>query len=164
MRLADILTGSRIVASPIVVWLILTDQSNAAYYLFAAAAMTDLLDGYAARRSKKLAAYGPTFDGISDFILVYPTIFAIAIKGHGFWLLIAGLLSIAFLIPVMGLISKKKGTLTIPHLDTPILAAFVYTTIMVHIIDWKYAEILLLVGVLVTLYTGSKYIFYLRRT
>lgn len=53
MRIADVITGSRIVAAPIIVWLIFSNKTEAAYYLFAAAAITDLLDGYFARLSKK---------------------------------------------------------------------------------------------------------------
>jgi cardiolipin synthase len=163
MRLADVVTSLRIVSAPIVIWLIVSDHAIAAYYLFGAAAISDLLDGYLARRSGKLTSYGATFDGIADFILVYGTIIVLAIEGHGWWLFAAGMTSVAFLIPVLALISRKKGSLTIPHLDTNILAAFVYPTVMAFIIDWRYAEILLLVGFLVTLYSGSKYIAFLRR-
>ena len=163
MRLADVLTSLRIVAAPIVIWLIFSDKAAAAYYLFAAAAISDLLDGYFARRSGKLTSYGATFDGLADFALVYSTIIALAVRGEAFWLFVVGMMSIAFLIPVVALISRRQGTLMIPHLDTNILAAFVYPTIMAFIVDWRYAEILLLVGFLVTLYTGSKYIVFLRR-
>ena len=162
MRLADILTGSRIVAAPVVVWLIVVNRTEAAYYLFAAAAITDLLDGYAAKRSKKTTTYGAAFDGLADFVLVYTTIVGLAVKFETHWLLAAGLISIAFLVPVIGLLSRKKGSLTIPHLDTNMLAAFVYPTIMVYIIRWNHADILLLIAFLVILYYGSKYVRYLR--
>ena len=104
MRIADVLTASRIVASPIIVWLIISGERDIAYYLFAAAAITDLLDGYFARRSKKLTSYGATFDGLGDFILIFPTMFAIAAIGEGFWLLIAVLIGLAIAIPVLVLI------------------------------------------------------------
>ena len=162
MRMADVFTASRVVASPIVVWLILSDELAAAYYLFAAAAITDLLDGYFARRSKKIASYGATFDGLADFALIFPTMFAIAVTGKGLWLLVVALIGIAFLILVLGLISRKKGSLTIPHIDTNLLAAFVYPTIMAHIINWQYAEILLLVTFLLLLFYASKYIAFVR--
>ena len=163
MRIADILTASRIVASPIIIWLIYADERAAAYYLFAAAAITDLLDGYFARRSKKLTSYGATFDGLADFLLIFPVMFALGIKGEAMWLFAASLVTVVYLIVVLGLISKKKGGLTIPHLNTNLLAAVVYTTIMAHIIQWQYAEILLLFSFLVVLlYYGTKYIVYLR--
>ena len=162
IRLADILTGSRIVAAPIIAWLIFSNKTDAAYYLFAAAAITDLLDGYFARLSKKTTTYGATFDGLADFVLVYTTIVSLAIKMETYWLLAAGLILIAFAVLVIGLISKKKGGFTIPHLDTNLLAAFVYPTIMVYIIDWRYADIVLLITFLVSLYYVIKYVRYLR--
>jgi len=161
MRIADLLTGSRIVAAPVIVWLMFSNKIDAAYYLFAAAAITDLLDGYFARLSKKTTTYGATFDGLADFVLVYTTIVSLAIKMHTYGLLAAGLISIVFLVPVMGLISKKKGGLTIPHLDTNLLAAFVYPTVMVHIIDWRYANVVLIVAFMVLLYYGVKYVRFL---
>ncbi len=163
MRMADVITASRILSAPIIIWLILSDERVVAYYLFAAAAISDLLDGYFARRSKKLASYGATFDGLADFILSFPTIFALAATGEAYWLLAAGLAFMAFILVVLGTISKKKRGLTVPHLDTSLLAAFVYPTIMAHIIRWRYAELLLLVGFLVVLYYGTKYVAYLRR-
>ena len=70
MRIADVLTASRVIAAPIVIWLIFANETLAAFYLFAAAAITDLLDGYFARRSKKTASYGATFDGLADIFLL----------------------------------------------------------------------------------------------
>ena len=162
MRFADVLTGSRIVAAPIIVWLIFSNETYAAFYLFAAAAITDLLDGYAAKWSKKTTTYGATFDGLADLVLVYTTIVALAIKMDAYWLLAAGLIAIALIIPVMGLISKREGKFTLLHLDTNILAAFVYPTVMVYIIDWSYAEILLLVAFLVILFYAIRYVRHLR--
>jgi len=163
VRIADVLTASRIVASPIIVWLIVSGERDVAYYLFAAAAITDLLDGYFARRSKKLTSYGATFDGLGDFILIFPAMFAIAAIGEGFWLLIAVLIGLAIAIPVLVLISKRRGNLTIPHLDTNLAAALIYPTIMAYIIGWQYAEILVLVLFpFLLLYYGRKYILYLR--
>jgi len=162
LRLADVLTASRIIAAPIIAWLIFSNETLAAYYLFAAAAMTDLLDGYAARMSKKTVTYGATFDGLADLVLVYTTIVSLAIKVEAFWLLAVGLITIAFIVPILGLISRKERRLSIPHLDTNILAAFVYPAIMVRIIDWRYADIVLIAAFLVILYYVSKYVRYLR--
>ena len=162
MRLADVLTASRIIAAPIIAWLIFSNEPLAAYYLFAAAAMTDLLDGYAARLSKKTVTYGATFDALADLVLVYVTIVSLAIKVEAFWLLAVGLITVAFIVPILGLIARKEGRLSIPHLDTNILAAFVYPTIMLRIIDWHYANFVLIAAFLVILYYVSKYVRYLR--
>ncbi|MEE8372191.1 MAG: CDP-alcohol phosphatidyltransferase family protein [Dehalococcoidia bacterium] len=164
MRLADVLTASRIVASPIIVWLLISDEGSAAYYLFAAAAITDLLDGYFARRSGKLASYGAAFDGLADFFLIFPTMFALGVMGEATWLFAASLAAITYIVVVLGLISRKKGKVTVPHLNTNLLAAVVYPTIMVHMIQWQYAEMLLLFSfcVVVLPYYGVKYLLYLK--
>ena len=162
MRIADVLTASRVIAAPIVIWLISSDELLAAYYLFAAAAITDLLDGYFARRGKKTAQYGEVFDGLADFVLVYGTIPALFIRGEGFWLFVAAFILLALTLAIVGLISMKRGSFSIPHLDTNLLAAFVYPTVMAYIIGWRYAEILLVVTFIWCLYTAMNYIVYIR--
>jgi phosphatidylglycerophosphate synthase len=163
MRLtADLLTASRIIAAPIIIWLIVADERVIAYYLFAAAAITDLLDGYFARRSTKVVTYGANFDGLADFILSFPTIFALAATGEALWLLAAGSTFLVFIAVVLPVISLQKGKLTIPHLDTSLLAAFVYPAIMAHIIRWQYAELFLLIGYIVVLIYATRYIAYMR--
>jgi phosphatidylglycerophosphate synthase len=162
MRIADILTAMRVIFAPIIVWFILSDEVVAALCLYAAATITDVLDGYSARRSEKAASYGPTFDALADFTLVYSTMLALVIRGEAFWLLVVGLISIAYLIPVLGFISRKVGNLTIPHLDTSLLAIAVHSTIMVYIIDWQYAEIVLGFAFLVALCYARKYVVFAR--
>ncbi len=162
MRIADVLTSLRVVAAPIVMWLILSGETLAAYYLFAAAAMTDLLDGYFARRSAKVVQYGETFDGLADITLVMLTTLAVFIRGDGLWLFVVGLISFLLAVPALSLISIKKGRVSIPHLHTNMLAAFVYPAIMAYIIGWHYSLPLLLVAFAVGLYTFRNYVAYVR--
>ena len=162
VRTADSLTALRLVTVPIVMWLILSDKVVAALCIYAVALATDILDGYFARRSKVIVSYGPTFDALADLSLFYGTILALAIRGEAFWLLVGGLVSIAGLVPILGLISKKKGGLIIPRLDTSLLAFSVHTTIVAHIIRWRYAEMLLPLLLIVGLYYGYKYFAFAR--
>jgi phosphatidylglycerophosphate synthase len=162
MRMADVLTGFRIVVAPIVIWLILCDERSTAYYLFAAAAITDTLDGYFARKSKKVVSYGDTFDAIADCVLVFSTIFTLGIKGEALFLIIIMLSGIVFWTPVIAIISKKAGGFQWPHLDTNLFAAAVYPTVMAHIIRWQYAEVLDLFTFVVVLHYMWKYIVFVR--
>jgi len=162
MRFADVLTTMRFMLTPIVMWFIFLDQPVAAVCVFAAGSLTDVLDGYFARRSRRATPHGPTFDAVADFTLVYGTTLALAIRGEAFWLLVVALVSIAFLIPVISLISRRLGGLTIPHLDTALLAISVHSTIMAYIVDWRYAEALLVAAVFVALYYAAKYLAFAR--
>ncbi len=162
MRLADVLTALRVVSAPIVIWLIFSDEALAAYYLFAAAAITDYLDGYFARRSRKIATYGEVFDGLADLLLVYGTIIALFVRGEAFWL---GVVTFAFLVwavPVVTYISRRRGKLTIIHLDTNLLAASFYPTVMTYIIGWQFAWVLLIIFFIVGFGTGVNYLLYVR--
>ncbi len=162
VRLADVLTTARIVATPIIIWLIVSEERDAAYYLFAFGAITDYLDGFFARRSKKLASYGEVFDGLADFFMVYGTIITLMVKGEALWF---GGVAIGFLVwavPVVGLISRSRGKFTIIHLDTNLLAAIFYPTIMAYIVAWQYAWALLILFIIVGLGTGINYSVHLR--
>jgi len=163
IRLADVLTVLRIIAAPIIIWLIISEEVLAAYYLFGAAAITDYLDGYFARRSKKLASYGEAFDGLADLVLVYGTIITLFVIGEAFWFGVFTFTCLAWAVVVVLLISRKRGKFTIIHLDTNILAAIFYPAIMTYIIGWQYAWVLFIVFIIVGLGTGANYTLYLRR-
>jgi phosphatidylglycerophosphate synthase len=162
MRIADIMTSLRIIITPIIIWLLLHDERVVAYYLFAAGAITDTLDGYFARRSKKKVTYGHNFDALADFFFGFTTIFVVVYVLKAWPLLIVTLTGIAFWTPIIILISRKAGILDIPHLETNLLAAAVYPTVMAYIIGWQYAWILLLFTAVVMLHYMWKYIVYVR--
>jgi len=162
MRIADIMTSLRIIITPVIIWLLLHDEKVFAYYLFAAGAITDTLDGYFARRSKKKVTYGHNFDALADFFFGFPTMFVVVYVYKAWPLLIVTLTGIAFFTPIFILISRKVGALEIPHLETNLLAAAIYPTVMAYIINWKYAWLLLLFTAFVVLYYMRKYFLYVR--
>lgn len=74
MNLPNALTLARIFLIPFVVVVLLTKQMhNWAYWgagLFLAAALTDLLDGYFARRRKQVTTLGRLLDPVADKLLI----------------------------------------------------------------------------------------------
>jgi phosphatidylglycerophosphate synthase len=162
MRIADIMTSLRIIITPVIIWLLLHDEKVVAFYLFGAGAITDTLDGYFARRSKKKVTYGHNFDALADFFFGFPTMFVVVYVYKAWPLLIVTLSGIAFFTPIFILISRKAGALEIPHLETNLLAAAIYPTVMAYIIDWQYAGILLIFTTGVVLYYMRKYFLYVR--
>jgi len=162
MRIADIMTSLRIIVTPVIIWLLLHDERVVAYYLFAAGAITDTLDGYFARRSKKKVTYGANFDALADFFFGFITIFVVVYVTKAWPLLIVTLTGIAFWTPIIILISRKVGILDIPHLDTNLLAAAVYPTVMAYIIGWQYSWLLLLFTAFVMIHYMWKYLVYVR--
>ncbi len=73
INLANLLTVSRILLIPVFVMLFLSptpERSLAAALVFVVAAVTDLLDGYVARRRGQITKLGKLLDPIADKLLV----------------------------------------------------------------------------------------------
>ena len=77
-NLPNALTWMRIVMIPLFVgvfyfppsWLTLTEQNLVATVLFTVAALTDLLDGYLARKLNQVSAFGAFLDPVADKLMV----------------------------------------------------------------------------------------------
>jgi len=139
-------------------WLIISDQVAAALCVYAWAIATDLLDGYFARRSSVIVSYGSTFDASADMALFFGPIVALAIRGEALWLLVGGIIALVALVPIFGLIAKRKRGFHIPRLDTGLLAFSVHTTIVVHILGWRYAQWLVPCLFLIGLFYARRYL------
>ena len=77
----NILTFSRLVAAPLVGYLIVRDQHLAALSLFVYAGVTDLVDGWIARRWKLQTVVGTVIDPMADKTLMTVVTVALAMKG-----------------------------------------------------------------------------------
>ena len=69
MSIPNMLSLLRIVLTPIFVRLYLEGEHTAAMYLLAGAALTDLLDGFIARRFDMITALGKVLDPAADKLL-----------------------------------------------------------------------------------------------
>lgn len=81
---ANLLTTLRLLLAAPVVLLLLAEAPRAragAALLFVAAALTDLLDGYLARRSRRVSALGAFLDPLADKLLVDGALIALAVRG-----------------------------------------------------------------------------------
>jgi len=73
MNVANVLTGLRILAIPILVVVLLSQfrgKELAAFTIFTLAALTDMLDGLWARRRKQITTFGQLLDPIADKLLI----------------------------------------------------------------------------------------------
>jgi CDP-diacylglycerol---glycerol-3-phosphate 3-phosphatidyltransferase len=81
MNLPNALTIARIFLVPIVVAVLLTGEMRIRVFwgasLFLAAALTDLLDGYLARRRKQVTTLGRLLDPIADKLLISSALIAL---------------------------------------------------------------------------------------
>lgn len=81
MNLPNALTLGRLLAVPVVVWLIATGRFQAAFWCFAAAGITDAVDGYLARRLNQITPLGAYLDALADKMLLMSIYVTLAIIG-----------------------------------------------------------------------------------
>ena len=70
----NFLTYSRIILTPILVWLILIDQYSAAGFVFIYCSLSDLFDGKIARKYNLVSEKGNYLDPLADKILMIGTL------------------------------------------------------------------------------------------
>jgi CDP-diacylglycerol--glycerol-3-phosphate 3-phosphatidyltransferase len=119
-NLPNTLTTLRIVAIPFVVWAMLINTPWSAFWgclLFSAAAATDWLDGYIARRQGLVSLWGQFLDPVADKLIVLATtVTAVQLGNLPVWLVIL-LLSREIAVTSLRAIAASQG-LTIHVLQT----------------------------------------------
>jgi len=70
VTISNALSLLRLVLAPVVVWFLLDQQWVAAFMIFLVASVTDLLDGYLARRFKEQTIVGQYLDPLADKVLL----------------------------------------------------------------------------------------------
>lgn len=79
--LPNLLTASRLVLAPFVAWRLYVGDVEGAFWLFALAALTDLLDGNLARLLNQRSVLGAWLDPIADKVMLLTTLTMLALVG-----------------------------------------------------------------------------------
>ena len=89
MNVANLITLARLIAVPVVIWAILTDEMAAAFWIFVAAGLSDAIDGIIARHFHEQTELGSYLDPLADKALLVSVYIAC---GHAhylpYWLVI----------------------------------------------------------------------------
>jgi cardiolipin synthase len=81
MNVPNMLTLSRLILIPLFLVLYLDDHSIAALLIFLVAGLTDVLDGYIARRSGQVTVTGSMLDPLADKLMILSVVLALLING-----------------------------------------------------------------------------------
>ncbi len=80
INFACFLTLLRIALAPVIVTLILKNQFNLAFFVFLGAVLTDVLDGFVARRYNQQSRLGQILDPVADKILFLSVICSVILS------------------------------------------------------------------------------------
>ena len=85
----NLITVARLLAVPLMVWLILTDELRWAFWLFVAAGISDGVDGFIAKRFKVESVGGSYLDPIADKVMLVCVYVTLGMQDHiDLWLVI----------------------------------------------------------------------------
>ncbi len=87
--LPNAITVGRLLAVPLMVWLIVTNRMDAAFWLFVAAGISDGVDGFIAKRFKAESRLGSYLDPIADKVMLVCIYITLGVEGElSSWLVI----------------------------------------------------------------------------
>ena len=90
MNLPNAITIVRFLLVPVVVWAIATHQMQIAFWLFATAAISDMLDGFFAKHFGMTSEFGAHLDPLADKAMLVSIYVMLAVAGKlPLWLVIA---------------------------------------------------------------------------
>ena len=81
MNLANLITLGRLLAVPLVVWLILSGDFGLTFWVFAAASLSDAVDGYVAKHFDQRSDLGALLDPIADKALIVSLFVTLGLAG-----------------------------------------------------------------------------------
>lgn len=82
MNLPNLISLARLVAVPLIVWLILREEWLAAFWLFVAAGVSDAVDGFIAKKFGSSTVLGSFLDPLADKALIVAIYVTLGYKGH----------------------------------------------------------------------------------
>ena len=170
VKIINFLTISRIIIGPIIFMILISNNNNyLAFILFMIAGLTDYADGYLARKYNATSQIGEILDPIADKILIVFMLFGLSITIQSYILAFSSCLIISREIWVTALRDLNSRNNNIEASKVTFLAkiktAFQMFTISIYLIAISFqnmlliiiGDILIIVSVLVTLYTGYEY-------
>jgi cardiolipin synthase (CMP-forming) len=70
VNVPNLITLARLLSVPVAIWLVLSDELAAAFWLFVAAGLSDAIDGFIAKRFNQRSHLGGLLDPIADKVLL----------------------------------------------------------------------------------------------
>jgi cardiolipin synthase len=144
VNLPNIISLSRLLIVPLIVWLILSHQLLAAFGLFLLAALSDALDGFLARVFKLRTTFGAYLDPLADKVLLIGVFSALGNIGLiELWVVILVVFRDVLIIGGILLLSVFESTLKIE----PLFISKLNTTVQLLFVLCVLSQLDFLLGV-----------------
>lgn len=166
MNLPNKLTVARVIAVPFFIAAFILEYYLVAFVIFAAASLTDMLDGQIARKYNLITNFGKIMDPLADKILVYSA-FCLMI-GHLIpaWMFII-ILSREFVVSGMRTVAASEGIVVAAGMSGKIKTVLQMIAVMLLLLVPAFPEFVILntaaqaflwASLVMTVYSGVEYV------
>jgi len=161
LKPADYLTLLRIILTPVCIAFLFLPIARREWFaagIFIAAALTDGLDGYIARRRNESTPFGKSFDPLADKILVGSALYSLFMLGKVSGWIVAVIFGREIMITILRPLAQKKGISVGAGIWGKIKTFTQIIAIIMIILSLPGAEIMLYAAVFFTIYSGIDYL------
>ena len=150
ITIPNAISAVRLLALPVLVWLILSHSNGWALTLLIIAGVSDYLDGYIARATGQVSRIGELLDPIADRLYIACTLIAMAIVNVIPWWLVAALVLRDLIVGMFLLALRRRGTTGLPVTFLGKTATFLllwgFPFLLGSATDWSIAPVAQVVG------------------
>jgi|LFRM01.2.fsa_nt_gb CDP-diacylglycerol--glycerol-3-phosphate 3-phosphatidyltransferase len=165
LTLATAITFARILLIPVFMFLVTSSLhygDTAAAVIFAIAALTDSLDGYAARIRKEVTRFGQLIDPLADKLLVAAALFTLVEMGRvSSWtaILIVGR---EFAVSGLRIVAAVEGVVIPASSFGKVKTALQMVAIVALLLQWPFGPLLMVLATIFTVLSGVEYFYHSR--
>ncbi|MGM0884008.1 MAG: CDP-alcohol phosphatidyltransferase family protein [Bacillota bacterium] len=159
MNLPNLLTSLRFVLIPVYIAVFVNGHMIPAFLIMVAAGITDVLDGYIARRNGQVTAVGMMLDPLADKLMLITVIVSLLISGHISWAAAAAMFLRDLGMIAGGLFYHFRGKKTVPaNWMGKLTTVLFYAAIMLIFFEAPYAHSYLWAVIVFSFITSIMYI------
>jgi CDP-diacylglycerol---glycerol-3-phosphate 3-phosphatidyltransferase len=166
LNLPNSITLLRIALIPLFVLLMLSSFPNSKWYaaaLFLLLSLTDFIDGYLARKHKKVTDAGKILDPIADKLLIITALLLLVGRGVEWWMALAIIIREALLTAIRLVIFKEDVVVAASWLGK-VKTISQIVAIIAALINFPYTFWLMWAALITTLVSGIDYLIAIRKS
>lgn len=162
MNLANLITSLRFLLIPLFIKVFFSSLEKSLLYsilIFILAGITDVLDGYVARKFNLITKWGQAMDPLADKLMQLTVLICFTIKEFiPLWVIIIyGIKELLMIAGGIFLYAKKEKTVVPANSYGKVATVIFYIAILSIASNFTYGKVLITISVLVTLYAFIRY-------
>lgn len=159
MNLPNLLTSLRFVLIPVYIGVFVEGHMIPAFFIMVAAGVTDVLDGYIARKRGQVTALGMMLDPLADKLMLITVILSLLISGHISWAAAAAMFLRDLGMIAGGFFYHFRGKKTVPaNWMGKLTTVLFYAAITLIFFEVPYAHTYLWAVIVFSFVTSTMYI------